>query len=929
MLVALVSGDAVQGCGEVVIMRLLRIVALALPVLSLQAASAGPPVAVGFERTRALGKPDGWLLVGELNCVSCHAILTDSLSRKQAPVLDHVGNRVRAGYLRRFLSDPQAVMPGTTMPGLFVNDSDRAEKVEALVQFLAGTGVPKQERPNNLAAAAGRELYRTIGCAACHGGRDTAGQPEKNLPSTAMPLGELTAKYTIPSLAAFLDNPLQVRPSGRMPHLVSGKAAKDIAQFLLQGLPFELPVGKGTMNYAYYEGDWSQTPDFTRLRARSRGVASAFDLSVARRESNFGLRFDGFFKVEQEGVYLFTVTSDDGSKLYVDGKEVVDNDGVHSATTVVGEVELSKGMHAVAVSFFQGGGEAVLNVQFEGPGFSRRAFGPVVAATAAGLEPRPEAAKKTANPDDLVVRPELVAKGRALFVSARCANCHELRDNGAPLAGLPAGPAIPANVSQTGCLAPAPARGLPWYDLDAEQRSAMVTALRQPIAFPMEPAAVVARTMATFNCYACHVRDKVGGPDETTSRYFVTTQPEMGEEARVPPPLDGVGAKLNGAYLKQILDQGAHDRPYMQTHMPGFGAANVGAVATALTALDHVPAAPAVHFEVAEAKVKSAGRFMVGAQAFGCISCHTFAGHKASGVQGIDMSLMTRRLSHDWFHLYLANPQRIRPGTRMPGAWMNGESPLKQVLDGQAATQIEAIWTYLLDGGKAQLPAGMGKQFIPLVPREGAILYRNFIQGAGPRAIGVGYPEKANLAFDANNMRLAMIWQGGFIDAGRHWTDRGEGFEGPLGDSVLHLPDGPSFALLEKADAPWPSRSPKELGWKFKGYRLTPDDRPTFKYALGDLEVEDFPNAVAGKSPSLTRTLKLSAVGPLDNLYFRAAMGAKIESLGAGWYGIDGWKMKIESATAPQVRQSNGKAELLVPIRFADTHAKVIQEFSW
>ena len=41
------------------------------------------------------------------------------------------------------------------------------------------------------------------------------------------------------------------------------------------------------------------------------------------------------------------------------------------------------------------------------------------------------------------------------------------------------------------------------------------------------------------------------------------------------------------------------------------------------------------------------------------------------------------------------------------------------------------------------------------VPFEEAIIYRNFIEGAGTRAIGVGYPEKLNLAFDANEMRLA------------------------------------------------------------------------------------------------------------------------------------------------------------------------------
>ena len=66
---------------------------------------------------------------------------------------------------------------------------------------------------------------------------------------------------------------------------------------------------------------------------------------------------------------------------------------------------------------------------------------------------------------------------------------------------------------------------------------------------------------------------------------------------------------------------------------------------------------------------------------------------------------------------------------------------------------------------------------------------------AGTRAIGVGYAEKLNLAFDAESCRLAMLWHGGFIDAARHWSARGAGFEKPLGDKVLHLPPGPAIAI--------------------------------------------------------------------------------------------------------------------------------------
>src|SRR5262249_26136824 len=149
-------------------------------------------------------------------------------------------------------------------------------------------------------------------------------------------------------------------------------------------------------------------------------------------------------------------------------------------------------------------------------------------------------------------------------------------------------------------------------------------------------------------------------------------------------------------------------------------------------------------------------------------------------------------------------------------------------------------------------------------------------EGAGTRGFAVGYPEKAHLAFDANDMRLALLWQGGFLDAAKHWTDPGPGSPGPPRDNNLPLHPGAPLAELPKPESPWPATPARAQGYRFLGYTLTADDRPTFRYAVGDVKVEDFPNAVAGKDPSLRRTLKLTAPRPIENLYFRAAVGTKI-----------------------------------------------------
>ena len=908
------------------------------------APTSARPVVPGFERffagdraVKADRAEGGRLLLGELNCVSCHQPADAAPARKQAPVLDNVAARARVGYLRKFIADPQAVKPGSTMPTLLAGDPNRADKVEALVQFLASTGTLKRERPDRKSIPAGRDLFARVGCVACHGPRDAAGQPEKNPPAYVVPLGDLKAKYSISSLAAFLESPQHARPAGRMPQLLNNKEAREVANYLLQGIKVDLPAGRGGTTYAYYEGAWSNLPDFAKLKPKATGTSPAFDVSVARRANDYAIKFDGVFKAERDGDYRFTVVSDDGSRLLVDGKQVAVIDGIHPPQPGSGAVKLTKGIHKITVQFFQGGGGAELNAFVEGPGLGRQDLAPLVAPNEAALEKKNEPKKEPKKPEDddaVIFEPQMVDTGRQLFGSLGCANCHQMNANGKPLASTRTAPALAKLKPEGGCLAPNPAKGLPHYSLGGDQRNALAAAIKSPSAPSKAPAALVARTMLTFNCYACHSRDKVGGPEDELNKFFQTVQPEMGDEGRVPPPLDGVGAKLRPDYMRQILDRGAHDRPYMLTRMPGFGNANVGHLVEAFGTLDPEPKAPRADLKETPARVKAAARHMVGAKALGCIKCHTFNGQKAEGIQGIDMTLMPKRVRHDWFVAYLIDPQKFRPGTRMPSAWPEGKSFFPDILGGTAANQIEGIWVYLQDGPAAQLPVGVGnKSPIVLEPEGGAIIYRNFLEGPGmksSRAIGVGYPEKVSLAFDANEVRLGMIWQGAFIDAARHWTDRGVGFERPLGDNVLPLHPGVPFAVLEKPDAAWPAAPAKQQGYRFKGYRLTPDDRPTFLYSFDKVSVEDFPNAVGGKEPSLKRTLTLTASKDApEDLYFRAAVGNKIEPLADGWFRIDGWKTKLDSAAAPQVRQSNGKAELLVPVRFKDGKAKIVQEFVW
>ena len=71
-------------------------------------------------------------------------------------------------------------------------------------------------------------------------------------------------------------------------------------------------------------------------------------------------------KIEHEDSYNFAVRSDDGSKLFIDGHLVVDNDGDHGVRTKTGSIEMDKGSHTVEVLWFNGGGDGWLDVYIEG-----------------------------------------------------------------------------------------------------------------------------------------------------------------------------------------------------------------------------------------------------------------------------------------------------------------------------------------------------------------------------------------------------------------------------------------------------------------------------------------------------------------------------------------------------------------------------------
>ncbi len=123
---------------------------------------------------------------------------------------------------------------------------------------------------------------------------------------------------------------------------------------------------------SYYEGDWSVLPDFGRIKPVRRGTAADFDITGRKTDDKFGFVFEGFVRVPATGLYAFFTESDDGSRLLVGGRLVVENDGLHGMEERRGEIPLEAGLHPIRVEFFEKTGGEGLAVSWLGPGLPKQ-----------------------------------------------------------------------------------------------------------------------------------------------------------------------------------------------------------------------------------------------------------------------------------------------------------------------------------------------------------------------------------------------------------------------------------------------------------------------------------------------------------------------------------------------------------------------------
>lgn len=139
-----------------------------------------------------------------------------------------------------------------------------------------------------------------------------------------------------------------------------------------------VPAGKKpSIRYAcYLMDDLKQLPDLRGEKPATTGTCyeiTSDELPLPRPEQ-IAVVFECQIRIAQSGFYTFYTRSDDGSKLYLSGKPVVDNDGDHGVQEKSGKIKLEPGIYPLRVEWFNGGGGAWLDISYQGPGIAKQAI---------------------------------------------------------------------------------------------------------------------------------------------------------------------------------------------------------------------------------------------------------------------------------------------------------------------------------------------------------------------------------------------------------------------------------------------------------------------------------------------------------------------------------------------------------------------------
>lgn len=146
-----------------------------------------------------------------------------------------------------------------------------------------------------------------------------------------------------------------VTPKGKefIYHYPSGITSSDEKQLGYQPAK-NFKLKKNGVKYTYYEGSFKSLEEVkTKGEKVAQGTMPYFTIDEAPAKDHYAYDFQSWINIPETAVYRFFINSDDGARLYIDGKLLIDNDGSHSAARKGAKIALNKGFHEIKIEYFE------------------------------------------------------------------------------------------------------------------------------------------------------------------------------------------------------------------------------------------------------------------------------------------------------------------------------------------------------------------------------------------------------------------------------------------------------------------------------------------------------------------------------------------------------------------------------------------------
>jgi mono/diheme cytochrome c family protein len=210
------------------------------------------------------------------------------------------------------------------------------------------------------------------------------------------------------------------------------------------------------------------------------------------------------------------------------------------------------------------------------------------------------------------------------------------------------------------------------------------------------------RMVNYYNCVGCHIIEQRGG----YIRRFYEQNLNF-----APPILNGEGQKVQPEWLFGFLQAPTQIRPWLKLRMPTFHFSHP----EDNTLVDYFGATGDVKVPYVFVNTNAipepellAGQKLMSKDYFNCFSCHQQGDKKPEGPPdgwAPDLALARHRLNPKWILTWLHNPQAVQPGTKMPSFYPGGPD---DIFHGNETEQIQAIRDYIFwfgDHPGTSLPA--------------------------------------------------------------------------------------------------------------------------------------------------------------------------------------------------------------------------------